>query len=92
MSKQKNEVIDLIPSMKTAIILECSDREWRVRYTGSMDGSNLNDKKTAKHDQRILMALASDHKLFDLINRLVVPAQRYYRREARKAAKNNAQN
>ena len=61
-----------------------------VRYTGSMDGSNLNDKKTAKHDQRILMALVSDRKLFDLINRLVVPAQRYYRREARKAAKNNA--
>ena len=88
---KKKEWIDLDPKMKTFLIIECSDDEFRIRYTGSMDFPKIGDKKTFKHDQRIITMLASDKKTFDLLYRLVEPARKFYQREAKRALKDNTE-
>ena len=79
----KKELI-LDPKMKTFLLIECSDKEFSIRYTGSIDGFDPDDKKVRKHDERLMRLLASDKKAFDLLNRIVEPARRFYSREAKR--------
>ena len=83
MSK-KIKTIELDPKMKTCLIIECSDEEFHIRYTGSIDDLNPEDKKSRKHDERLMQLLASDKKAFDLLYRIVEPVRRYYNREAKR--------
>ena len=85
MANEKKLIID--PKMKTYLLIECSDKEFSIRYTGSIDGLDQDDKKVRKHDERLMRLLASDKKAFDLLNRIVEPVQRFYRREEKRANK-----
>ena len=76
-------------SKKTILYVEATDKVFNIKYSGAIDYPEdpKEQKRAFKHDERILLMLASDKKAFDLFYRLVEPAIRYYRREARKAAK-----
>ena len=71
---------------KTILCLEVNDNEWNLKYNGSLDFPQLKDKVSIKHDTRLMRALISDERLFKLFYRIVEPARRYYRREAKKKA------
>ena len=86
MSK-KIKTIELDPKSKTFLIIECSDGEFHIRYTGSIDDVYPEDKKARKHDERLMRLLASDKRAFDLLYRIVEPVRRYYNREAKRKAK-----
>lgn len=76
-------------SKKTILYVEANNKVFNIKYTGAIDlpEDPQEQKKAFKHDERILLMLVSNKKAFDLFYRLVEPAIRYYRREARKAAK-----
>ena len=74
---------------KTTLILEVNNKGWRVGYSGLIEYPKVEDKTTFKHDERVIRALISDEELFRLFYRLVDPAYRYYKREAKKKAKVN---
>ena len=69
---------------QTILILEVNDKEWHLQYTGSIGFPQLRDKTNLKHDERIIRALISDRRLFELFQRLIEPAKRYYRRKDKK--------
>ena len=61
---------------RSGLCLVTNAKEWRAWFPTSTED-----------EDRLMRALASDKRLFQIFNRIVEPVQRYYRREARKAAK-----
>lgn len=70
---------------KTILIFEIDDQNWNLKFNGSIDFPPLRDKVACKHDERIMLALASDRRLFNFFYRLVAPVKRYYNRKDKKA-------
>ena len=74
---------------KAFLCLEVTNRNWKLKYTGSVDCPKPDDKEKWEHDELIMRALVSDEKLFNLFYRLFKPVERYYRRKAIRQQKEN---
>ena len=68
---------------KSIICLVASGREYRAW----VPARGLPDKERFRMEERLMRALIADRELFDALCRILVPVQRYYRREDRKASK-----
>ena len=67
---------------KTILILEVDNKEFNLKYTGSIEFPE--DKIGVKHDERIIQAMLEDERLYKLFFRLVDPVTRYKKREAKR--------
>ena len=78
---------------KTILHIEVTNKEYTLQYSGSPD-EKPTTKDDFKHDERLMLMLISNEKIFDFFFRIVEPARRYYIREAKKKLKdqNNPEN
>ena len=75
-----------IMKRKTILNIEATNKEYSIRYTGSLIEAPTS-KEDFKHDERIMRMLVSNRKAFDFLYRLIEPARRFYVREAKKKRK-----
>ena len=63
----------------------CNKSDYRVFSSGTFEG--FSDEEKRKHSERLMMTLVSNRAVFDYLYSIVEPVARYYKREAKKAAK-----
>ena len=71
---------------KTTLLIEVDDREYRVRYTGTLSCPETPEQR--KHNERLMRALIADDRLLNFLYTIVTPVVRFKRREAKKAGDN----
>ncbi len=69
----------------TVFCIMCNKSNYRVFSSGSFEGFSNEEKR--RHSERLMMTLMSNRAVFDYLYSIVEPVARYYRRGAKKAAK-----
>lgn len=67
---------------RSVICLVCNSKEYRA-FTATKTGLNIHEDK----EELLIRSLVADRELFNRFFRIVKPAERFYRNEARRKAK-----
>lgn len=87
---EKENTCTLVPTHEaaksnTVFCIMCNKSNYRVFSSGSFHG--FSDEEKRRHSERLMMTLMSNRAVFDYLYSIVKPVARYYKQEAKKAAK-----